>query len=76
MKLWEKGTQTDNFVEQFTTGNDRQLDYYLAGPDVLGTIAHVKMLEKTGLLKKDELKLIHKELVNIFIIIEQGNFII
>lgn len=74
MKLWDKGKQTDNFVENFTTGNDPELDLYLAESDVLGSIAHVKMLGKIGLLKQHEVTSIHRELINIFKIIQNGDF--
>jgi argininosuccinate lyase len=74
MKLWDKGKQTDNFVENFTTGNDPELDLYLAESDVLGSIAHVKMLGKIGLLEQNEVTSIHRELVNIYKIIQNGDF--
>ena len=74
MKLWDKGKQTDNFVEKFTTGNDPEIDLYLAASDVLGSIAHVKMLEKINLLKEEEVKDIHRELIAIYKNIEAGNF--
>jgi len=74
MKLWDKGKKTDNFVENFTTGNDPELDLYLAPSDVLGSIAHVKMLGKIGLLSNDEVIEIRRELINIYKIIENGDF--
>jgi argininosuccinate lyase len=74
MKLWDKGKKTDNFVENFTTGNDPELDLYLATSDILGSIAHVKMLAKIGLLGQDEVKQIHKELISIYRIAESGDF--
>jgi argininosuccinate lyase len=55
MKLWQKDIQSLQSVEKFTVGNDRELDIYLAPFDVLGSLAHVKMLESIGLLSKDEL---------------------
>lgn len=76
MKLWDKGKQTDSFVEQFTTGKDREMDLYLAAYDVIGNIAHVQMLGKAGLLKRDEVKNIHRELIDIYKSIEQGDFMI
>ncbi len=54
MKLWEKGITTDQKIENFTVGNDRELDLVLARYDVLASIAHAKMLAKTGLLKEQE----------------------
>ncbi len=74
-KLWEKGIETDAFIEAFTVGKDRELDLELAKYDVEGTIAHITMLESVGLLEKDELKLLTNELNKIRIeIIEPGDF--
>ena len=50
MKLWDKGYSTDKFVEEFTVGRDRELDLFLAEADVLGNMAHMKMLNSIGLL--------------------------
>src|SRR4029079_1071109 len=74
MKLWQKNTSSLKEVEQFTVGKDRELDLYLAQFDVLGSLAHIKMLESVGLLSKDELQLLEKELKEIFKQIEGGNF--
>jgi argininosuccinate lyase len=74
-KLWEKGIKTDEFIEQFTVGKDRELDLELAKYDVQGTIAHITMLELVGLLEKDELEILTKELNRILEeVIEAGNF--
>ena len=56
MKLWDKGTSVDQRIEDFTVGRDRELDVYLAPFDILGTMAHITMLESVGLLEKSELK--------------------
>jgi len=64
-KLWEKGFKTDQFIEEFTVGKDRELDLELAKHDVRGTIAHITMLESVGLLEKSELEILIKELENI-----------
>ena len=61
-KLWEKGIDTDEFIEKFTVGKDRELDLELAKYDVQGTIAHITMLESVGLLEKEELNILTKEL--------------
>jgi argininosuccinate lyase len=50
MKLWDKGIAGDKLVGEFTAGEDRKLDIQLAAYDVLGSIAHVKMLNSIGLL--------------------------
>ncbi len=74
MKLWQKDIQSLKSVEKFTVGNDRELDIYLAPFDVLGSLAHIKMLESIGLLSKDELALLEVELKNIYQLIQKGNF--
>ncbi|NOY95935.1 MAG: argininosuccinate lyase [Chlorobi bacterium] len=76
MKLWDKGTSVNEMIEQFTVGKDRELDLYLAQYDVVGSIAHIKMLESIGLLGKDELFQLEKELKTIYKNIKSGNFII
>ena len=76
MKLWEKGTETNRLVEEFTTGNDRELDLLLAPWDILGSMAHVKMLRKRGLLKEPETKLLLKELLNLLELAEKGELLI
>ena len=54
-KLWQKDTKTEGSVEKFTVGNDRELDNQLAAFDVLGSLAHTRMLESIGLLDKNDL---------------------
>lgn len=76
MKLWEKGTATHKMVEQFTTGNDRILDLFLAPYDVLGNIAHAIMLQRIGILSSRDLSAIKKELRTIYALIEKGKFTI
>lgn len=77
-KLWQKdesvATELTAKVEQFTIGNDRDLDLHLAKHDVLGSLAHTKMLAEVGLLKLEELTPIQHELKNILKEIENGNF--
>ena len=76
MKLWDKGIKTDKKIDMFTVGNDRNLDLVLAKYDVIGSIAHAKMLHKIGLLSKDENNSLVKELTAILEIIEKGDFTI
>jgi len=76
MKLWQKDKASLKEVDQFTVGNDRQFDLLLAPFDVLGSIAHVMMLETVGLLKKDEKDLLIKELRNIYDTIHDSRFTI
>ena len=72
MKLWQKdntsltGEDVSKEVERFTVGNDREMDMYLAAFDVIGSLAHIEMLESVGLLTKDELKQLQAELKNIY----------
>ena len=75
-KLWEKNFEVNREIERFTVGRDREMDLYLAGYDVLGSMAHITMLESIGLLTKEELdKLLH-ELKDIYATCEQGAFVI
>ena len=74
MKLWQKNTEVDKTVEKFTVGRDREMDFYLAKFDVLGSLAHTRMLESIGLLSAEDLVEIQKELKNIFREIEAGQF--
>ena len=54
-KLWEKSVEVNKDIERFTVGRDREMDLYLAKHDVLGSMAHITMLESIGLLTKEEL---------------------
>ena len=74
MKLWDKGTTVNELIENFTVGKDRELDLYLAKYDVLGSIAHAKMLQSINLLTESELAELQTELVNIYQVIENGHF--
>ncbi|WP_102406969.1 argininosuccinate lyase [Parabacteroides bouchesdurhonensis] len=75
-KLWEKNIQVDHEVDIFTVGRDREMDLYLAKYDVLGSMAHITMLESIGLLTKEELNVLLAELRNIYTIANNGQFII
>lgn len=74
MKLWQKDKDVNKEIEKFTVGRDREMDMFLAPFDVLGSLAHTQMLETIGLLTKDEIAILHKELKNIYKEIEAGNF--
>ncbi|MBV5313936.1 MAG: argininosuccinate lyase [Prolixibacteraceae bacterium] len=74
MKLWDKGTSVNELIEIFTVGKDREMDLYLAKFDVLGSIAHAKMLQSINLLTANELVELQSELVNIYEVIEKGDF--
>lgn len=74
MKLWQKDKASLKEVEKFTVGNDRDLDIYLAPFDVLGSLAHTKMLESVGLLSKEELVVLEIALKEIYQQIAKDNF--
>ena len=73
-KLWQKNNQVASSVEQFTIGNDQAMDLYLAAYDVLGSIAHTTMLSEVGLLTKEEQVQLKKALVEIYALVQSGNF--
>ena len=75
-KLWDKGFSVDEKIEKFTVGKDRELDLFLAPYDIEGTMAHIVMLESVGLLKKEELGLLLRELKSLHELAEKGEFII
>lgn len=75
-KLWEKNFEVNQEIERFTVGHDRELDLYLAKYDVLGSMAHITMLESIGLLTYDELQMLLKELKVIYASCERGEFTI
>ena len=74
--LWSKGTQATELVDAFTVGNDRVLDLRLAKYDVLGSKAHIRMLESIGLLSTEELETLTEGLDTILEEIEKGDFIL
>lgn len=76
MKLWSKGFEPDKMIEEFTVGQDRELDLQLARYDVEGSKAHIKMLESIGLLTADELQILTAALNDIAAMIERGEFVI
>ena len=74
MKLWEKNYEINKEIERFTVGRDREMDLYLAPYDVLGSMAHITMLESIGLIGKDELPVLLKELKAIYEQAVSGEF--
>ena len=76
MKLWSKGFEINKEIERFTVGIDREMDLYLAKYDVMGSMAHITMLNSIGLIADDELPLLLKELRKIYDICERGEFVI
>lgn len=76
MKLWSKGFEINKEIERFTVGRDREMDLYLAKYDVMGSMAHITMLNSIGLIADDELPVLLKELRKIYAICEKGEFVI
>ena len=76
MKLWEKSTQVADEIDRFTVGHDRELDLYLAKYDVMGSMAHIRMLNAIGLLGDDELPPLLQELRAIYDVAARGEFVI
>lgn len=76
MKLWEKSVQVTDEIDKFTVGHDRELDLYLAPYDVLGSMAHVTMLNSINLIADEELPLLLAELKNIYQLTIEGKFVI
>lgn len=74
MQLWAKDIPVNHLIENFTTGKDRELDLLLAKYDVLGSIAHITMLQTINLLTIDELSILKNELLKIYAEIEAGQF--
>lgn len=73
-KLWEKNYEINHEIERFTVGRDREMDLYLAKYDVIGSMAHITMLQSIGLLEEDELHQLLAELKNIYQLCQQGRF--
>ncbi len=74
MKLWQKNTDANQAVDKFTVGRDREMDIYLAEADVLGSLAHTRMLNSIGLLDDKDLEVVQRELKNIHAEIVAGRF--
>ena len=75
-KLWDKGYSVDEKIDAFTVGKDRELDLELAPYDILGTMAHITMLESVGLLSKPDLDVLLPELKALYSEAVEGRFVI
>ena len=75
-KLWDKGYDEDARIDAFTVGHDRELDLELAPYDILGTMAHITMLETVGLISKEDLEALLPELKGLYSLAEEGKFTI
>ncbi|RNC88305.1 MAG: argininosuccinate lyase [Winogradskyella sp.] len=76
MKLWDKGISIDQKIEQFTVGNDREIDIHIAKYDIQASLAHAKMLQRIGLMSSEELQQLEIGLNDLYLEIEEGTFII
>lgn len=76
MKLWDKGISIDKKIEQFTVGNDRDIDLHIAKYDVQASLAHAKMLKAIGILSNEELQQLESGLNDLAIQIKNGTFTI
>lgn len=76
MKIWQKNIASTAEVDAFTVGNDREMDLQLAKADVLGSLAHTRMLESISLMSASELAEVQRELKAIYAEIAAGNFAI
>ena len=76
MKIWQKNTDVNSFVESFTVGNDRELDLQLAAADVLGSLAHTRMLHSIGLLDAEDLEAVQQGLKQLYGEVMAGTFTI
>ncbi len=76
MKLWDKGIEINQLIEAFTIGRDTEMDYFLAEFDVIGSLAHITMLESIGLITSPELVMLSVELREIYKEIKAGKFVI
>ena len=74
--IWDKGKPVNELIQKYTVGRDRELDLLLARYDVLGSIAHITMLESVGLLTRDELTVLTDGLRDLLTLIESGDFVI
>ena len=74
MKLWEKGISIDKKIENFTVGNDRELDMHLVKYDIQASKAHAKMLGEVGILTNEETDLLVSELEELKKQLEQDEF--
>lgn len=76
MKLWDKGYSIDKRIEQFTVGNDREIDLHIAKYDLRASLAHAKMLAKVKLIEKEELVLLEKGFKEMLQQVDNGSFTI
>jgi argininosuccinate lyase len=76
MKLWEKGINPEPAIIEFTAGKDRATDLVLTKWDIVGSMAHVIMLQNVGLVSEDEKNGLLKALHSLFVWDEEGSLVI
>ncbi|MDC8005840.1 argininosuccinate lyase [Aureisphaera galaxeae] len=76
MKLWEKGFEIDKQIEQFTVGNDREIDLHIAKYDIAASLAHAKMLGKTGIISQTESEQLQEGLLALAKQVDSKTFVI
>ncbi|CAL2087986.1 argininosuccinate lyase [Tenacibaculum sp. 190524A02b] len=76
MKLWDKGINIDKKIEQFTVGNDREIDLFIASYDITASLAHAKMLAKIGIINQEELAQLTEGLEILQEQVTNGSFVI
>ena len=76
MKLWDKGVTPDDMIQDFTTGRDRMLDTILAKYDIIGSIAHVRMLHAVKIISESDFQALIKGLFKILNEVRSEEFVI
>ncbi len=76
MKLWEKGINPEPAIIEFTAGKDRKTDLALTKWDIVGSMAHVIMLENVKLISEHEKNGLLKALHSLFVWDEEGSLVI
>ena len=74
--IWDKGKPVNDLIQRYTVGRDKEMDLMLAKYDVIGSLAHIKMLESIGLLSMQELNTLSEGLIDLLEMINRGEFVI
>ena len=74
--IWDKGKPVNEEIQRFTVGKDREMDLMLAKYDIIGSLAHITMLQSIGLLEADELKTLSEGLIELLDTVARGQFVI
>lgn len=73
-KLWQTSSFINPIVEKFTVGDDYVLDTRLISYDIIGSLAHAKMLESIGVISSRELLDLEKGLNEILVLSNKWEF--